>query len=95
LELRRTHRWRPLADEPQVADDPEANPELDIEPGRLSEALGTLSLEHREVLVLRVLRDMAYAEIAAVTGTPIGTVRSRPHYARAALRAILKEKPNV
>jgi len=43
--------------------------------------------EHREVLVLRFLEEMSYEDIARVTGVTIGTVRSRIHYAKLALRS--------
>jgi RNA polymerase sigma-70 factor, ECF subfamily len=49
-----------------------------------------LSPEHREVLLLRCLGGMPYEEIALVTGCPPGTVRSRLHYAKAALRKELE-----
>lgn len=48
--------------------------------------LEQLSPEHREVLMLRFVEDMSYDEIARVTGGPPGTVRSRIHYAKQALR---------
>ena len=51
-----------------------------------------LSAEHREALVLRFIEDMTYDEIARVTGSTLGTVRSRIHYAKRALRRALKEK---
>lgn len=53
-------------------------------------ALELLVREHREVLVLRFLEDMSYEEIARVTGCPLGTVRSRIHYAKFALHSALK-----
>jgi RNA polymerase sigma-70 factor, ECF subfamily len=40
----------------------------------------------REAIVLRELHELGYREIAEVTGVPIGTVMSRLHRARAALR---------
>jgi RNA polymerase sigma-70 factor (ECF subfamily) len=43
----------------------------------------------REVIVLRELEEMAYAEIALVAAIPIGTVMSRLSRARARLRATL------
>jgi RNA polymerase sigma-70 factor, ECF subfamily len=48
--------------------------------------LTRLSPEHREALVLRFIEDMSYDEIARVTGNTLGTVRSRIHYAKRALR---------
>lgn len=49
-------------------------------------ALDTLMPEHREVLVLRFIEDMTYEEIAEIVGCRLGTVRSRLHYAKRALR---------
>ena len=44
--------------------------------------LQTLSEEHRQVLVLREIQRLSYAEIAAVVGVPVGTVESRLYRAR-------------
>lgn len=52
----------------------------------LERLLDRLSIEHREVLVLRELDEMSYREIAAVVGIPLGTVMSRLARARAELR---------
>jgi RNA polymerase sigma-70 factor, ECF subfamily len=52
-------------------------------------ALAALSPEHRAILVLREMEGLGYAEIAAATGIPAGTVASRLHHARAALREVL------
>jgi len=48
--------------------------------------LDSLSPEHREALVLRFFEDMSYEEISRVTGGSVGTVRSRIHYAKHALK---------
>lgn len=51
---------------------------------------------HREVLTLAFLEDLAYDEIAEVVGVPVGTVRSRIHYGRRALRRAIeaiRERP--
>ncbi len=50
------------------------------------QALEQLSPVHREVLTLRFLEEMEISEIAQVTDTEIGTVKSRLHYAKHALR---------
>lgn len=42
----------------------------------------------REVLTLRYLNDLSHAEIALILGVPVGTVRSRLHYATRAAREI-------
>ncbi len=53
-------------------------------------ALGRLSAEQREPLLLVTLEQMSYAECAELLGIPIGTVMSRISRARAALRAGLE-----
>ncbi len=60
------------------------------------DALRSLSLEYREVLVLRELEDLSYREIADIVGIPIGTVMSRLGRGRrklALLLASLDEEP--
>lgn len=52
-------------------------------------ALGEIALKHREVLVLHFLEDLSLAEIAEVVGCSEGTVKSRMHYARRAMKEIL------
>ncbi|MBK8939567.1 MAG: sigma-70 family RNA polymerase sigma factor [Polyangiaceae bacterium] len=54
-------------------------------------AISQIDPEFREVLILRDVEDMAYEEIAAVTGLPDGTVKSRIHRARAQLRALVEK----
>jgi RNA polymerase sigma factor (sigma-70 family) len=53
-------------------------------------AIGQLSPEHREILVLREFEQMSYEEIAQVLGVPRGTVESRLHRARGEMRERLK-----
>jgi RNA polymerase sigma-70 factor, ECF subfamily len=55
-------------------------------------ALDELPAEQREVLVLRYIETMTYEAIAQVVGCRVGTVRSRLHYAKRALRAVLERK---
>jgi RNA polymerase sigma-70 factor (ECF subfamily) len=57
---------------------------------RVHAAMGQLAPEHREVLLLRFFEGMAYEDIARVTRCPPGTVRSRIHYAKRALRRVME-----
>jgi RNA polymerase sigma-70 factor (ECF subfamily) len=52
---------------------------------RVRSAVEALPEPFRETIVLRDLEDLSYAEIAEVTGVPIGTVMSRLSRGRAML----------
>ncbi|WP_157981296.1 RNA polymerase sigma factor [Aliidiomarina sanyensis] len=54
-------------------------------------ALALLSSEQREILVLREVNDLSYDDLAAVLQIERGTVMSRLHRARMALRTKLSE----
>jgi RNA polymerase sigma-70 factor (ECF subfamily) len=56
-------------------------------------AIDTLDQKHRTVVVLHYLSELALAEIAVVVGSPVGTVKSRLHYALRRLRARLSAHP--
>src|SRR5262245_17927630 len=58
-------------------------------------ALQDLSVDHRRILTLRFLEDMSTEEIAEVIGLPSGTVKSRLHYAKVALRHRIEELTDV
>lgn len=53
-------------------------------------ALAELDDEHRAALVLRDVESLDYSEIAEVLGVAVGTVKSRLHRARLALRERLR-----
>lgn len=55
----------------------------------LDRALGRLTAEQREVLLLVGLEDLSYEEAAKVVGAPVGTVMSRLSRGRERLRALL------
>src|SRR5688572_28294072 len=55
----------------------------------VEEALATLPPDQRAVLLLRDVEGFAYEEIATITSTEIGTVKSRIHRGRLAVRNIL------
>ena len=55
----------------------------------LEEALGRLVPEQRVALLLHAAHGFEYVEIAAATGVAMGTVKSRIHRGRLALRDLL------
>jgi RNA polymerase sigma-70 factor (ECF subfamily) len=57
--------------------------------GEIGFELSKLPAEQREVLLLADVEELAYKEIAEVLSIPIGTVMSRLHRARRALRGRL------
>ena len=54
--------------------------------------LDQLPLPQRSVLLLHFIEDLSLEEIAGITGAQIGTVKSRLHYAKRALRKLWEEK---
>jgi RNA polymerase sigma-70 factor, ECF subfamily len=52
----------------------------------VQEAIARLDEEHRLLIVLRDIEELSYDEIRTITGLPEGTVKSRLHRARMALR---------
>jgi RNA polymerase sigma-70 factor, ECF subfamily len=57
---------------------------------QLERAMRRLTLEQRVVLVFHHYLDLSPPEVAERLGIPIGTVKSRLHYAMTALRASLE-----
>ncbi|HZL12524.1 MAG TPA: RNA polymerase sigma factor [Verrucomicrobiae bacterium] len=81
---------------PESPDDFENSPD-DLLIRREQEAefmnlLNQLPLPQRSVLLLHFVEDFSLAEIARITETQIGTVKSRLHYAKRALRKLLEKK---
>ncbi len=60
----------------------------------LNRGLEVLSIPHREVLTLRFIESLTYEEIAVVLDFPVGTVRSRIHYAKKSLITYLENNAN-
>ena len=54
--------------------------------------LNQLPLPQRSVLLLHFVEDFPLEEIARITETQLGTVKSRLHYAKRALRKLLEKK---
>jgi RNA polymerase sigma-70 factor (ECF subfamily) len=56
----------------------------------LETALGTLTEEHRQIVVLHELHGLTYTECATALGVPVGTVKSRLFHAFRKLRVQLE-----
>ncbi|WP_199433175.1 sigma-70 family RNA polymerase sigma factor [Qaidamihabitans albus] len=90
--------WRSAAARSEVTTD--APPELSVPDGTeravqgwlVADALGELSLRHREVLSLCYFQGLSVADAAVRLGVAEGTVKSRTHYALRALRLVLEER---
>ena len=69
---------------------PSPRPDLQMEGAEmervLQEAIAELEEEQRILVILRDVEDLSYEEICAITDLPEGTVKSRLHRARLALR---------
>lgn len=78
-------RTRPMAALPaDLAGQVEPAPDARLD--RMRQAIAALPEAQREALGLRLADELSYEEIAAVTGAPVGTVRSRLHHAVRKLR---------
>jgi RNA polymerase sigma-70 factor, ECF subfamily len=54
--------------------------------GAIRDIVNDLPLKHRVVVVMHYLQELSLPEIAAILDCPVGTVKSRLHYARKVLR---------
>ena len=95
-------RWRTRGREDALAEQLAAAPAdfeeapLDFLVRREQEAefmalLNRLPPPQRSVLLLHFLEDFSLEEIAGITGAQLGTVKSRLHYAKKALRKLVEE----
>ncbi|MFQ5570839.1 MAG: RNA polymerase sigma factor [Rhodothermales bacterium] len=70
---------------------PDRHTENTLQDHYIQEALKQLPEEFREVVVLRDVQQLAYEEIAQITGLPMGTVKSRINRGRTKLQRLLKD----
>ena len=100
MDLQRTRRRRPSQPYPEFEDDSWQPPaEQEVEPETkalaaerstaLARALRKLPREQRNCIVLFDVEGYDYAEIAAIMRVEVGTVKSRIHRGRLALRGAL------
>jgi RNA polymerase sigma-70 factor, ECF subfamily len=101
MDQQRLKKRRPSQPYPELEDDtwqppagPEADPEriaLHGERGRvLATALASITPDQRHAIVMFDVEGYDYAEIAEITGVSLGTVKSRIHRGRLALRERLE-----
>jgi RNA polymerase sigma-70 factor (ECF subfamily) len=90
-ELRRSRRWtanvRVLSADPPAAEDSMANV---VDRDQLDRAFGRLPAEQRAIFVFHHYVGLSLPEIAETLSVPLGTVKSRLHYATLALRAAVE-----
>ena len=100
LAKRRRHRGHLSLEEGREVSGTEPKSKFDGPESRMSrsedinlvhQALAELSEDHKSILVLREMEDLAYEDIAEVLQISIGTVRSRLNRARLALKQQLEK----
>ncbi len=99
IDLLRARSVRPrlAPNDPLAADQPAArgsdDPAYDalLEEWMLEEGLRRIRDDQRHAIVETYLKGRAYADVAAETGVPEGTIRTRVFYGLKALRLCLEE----
>ena len=96
-------RWRKHARDEALRDELAADPpEFENDPAELlireeqaatfMKLLNQLPPPQRSVVLLHFIEDFSLEEISRITGAQLGTVKSRLHYARKALRKLLENE---
>ncbi len=103
MDLQRARKRRPVSPYPELDDESwqppagsESDPETIAATGErqraLVAAMGAIAPDQRTAIVLYDVEGYDYAEIAGMTGVSLGTVKSRIHRGRLALRALLADR---
>ena len=87
-EARKRRRDRMALTVVPIASHPDSSAVL-ADRDEIGRVFGRLSVEHRTIVVLHHYLGMTADEAASTIGIPVGTARSRLHYATEALRAAL------
>jgi RNA polymerase sigma-70 factor (ECF subfamily) len=93
--VKRRQRWlRPLEDVAEwltgaKKDQPAYRAEVDESWNFVQKAVLALPISHRGVVVLYYVNDLSLQEISEILEIPVGTVKSRLHYGRQALKKAL------
>jgi len=91
VRLGSTNTEGPVFDLPDEGVGPDGAADEALREERIQEALGSLPVRFREVIVLRDIQQLSYEEIVVITGSAMGTVKSRINRARAMLRDQLRD----
>ncbi len=75
----------------EVEDDPAEWLIRQEQEAEFMQLLNHLPLPQRSVLLLHFIEDYSLEEIASITGTRVGAVKSRLHYAKKALKKLIEE----
>jgi len=78
----------PLPDESST---PDRHTECVLQVNSIHKALDVLPSNFREIIILRDVQQLAYDEIAEITGLPMGTVKSRINRGRRKMQHLLKD----
>ncbi|MGW0659754.1 sigma-70 family RNA polymerase sigma factor [Streptodolium elevatio] len=91
IDEQRARRARPQEVSPEPLEFMPADDDVDhlLSGLAVAQVLARLSAPQRYAVVETVLRDRSVGEVAASLGVPVGTVKSRVHYAVRALRVAL------
>ncbi len=103
LDLQRARRRRPTQPYPELEDDtwqPPAGDDVDPEHivmtgerhAAIAAALAGITADQRAAIVLFDVEGFDYGEIAEMTGVSLGTVKSRIHRGRLAMRGLLSDR---
>jgi RNA polymerase sigma-70 factor (ECF subfamily) len=106
MDTQRYRKRRPAQPYPELEDEawqPPAGPESDPERAALATersrllatAMARITDDQRTAIVLYDVEGYDYTEIAAMTGVSLGTVKSRIHRGRLALRALLEDRMEI
>lgn len=91
VRLGEPHGGGQVFDLPDESAGPDGAADDTLREERIQQALKSLPVKFREVIVLRDIQQLSYEEIVAITGTAMGTVKSRINRARALLRDQLRD----
>jgi len=95
-ELRRHRRWTTRVSALPVDGPGGLDPMVSVDDrDTLDRAFQRLTPEHRAVFVLHHHSGLPLAEIAGIVGVPLGTVKSRLHYATRTMRAAIAADSRV